>query len=191
MEPQFISPPLKFPWYLRIGLRIARKKTGKDLLPAKILAHFPKAAISSGIMESLVAHGPKDMDARLLQLVRLKVSLTANCAFCIDMNGVDYEKNQITPEEFKSLQGTVDPNQVTTFSDREKTAIAYAGCITQTPLEFPQGLLDHLKVAFTEKEIVILATTAAQVNYWTRLIQAFRVPPAGFSDVCSLTLERD
>ena len=69
-------------------------------------------------------------------------------------------------------------------------AVAYAECMTQTPLVFPPTLLDHIKQNFTEKEIVILATTAAQVNYWTRLIQAFRVPPAGFSDVCSLTLER-
>jgi alkylhydroperoxidase family enzyme len=43
-----------------------------------------------------------------------------------------------------------------------------------------------LKQHFTEREIVILASTAAQVNYWARLIQALGIPPAGFSDHCEL-----
>jgi hypothetical protein len=42
------------------------------------------------------------------------------------------------------------------------------------------------KANFTEREIVILASTAAQVNYWTRLLQALGVPPAGFSDHCDI-----
>jgi hypothetical protein len=33
---------------------------------------------------------------------------------------------------------------------------------------------------------VILASTAAQVNYWARLLQALGVPPAGFSDRCEI-----
>ena len=34
----------------------------------------------------------------------------------------------------------------------------------------------------------ILATTAAQVNYWARVIQALGVPPVGFTDSCPLPL---
>ncbi len=71
-----------------------------------------------------------------------------------------------------------------TFSERERLAIEYAKLVTQTPLKFPQDFIEGLKVHFNEREIVILASTAAQVNYWARLIQALGIPPAGFSDQC-------
>jgi alkylhydroperoxidase family enzyme len=57
----------------------------------------------------------------------------------------------------------------------------YTKLISQTPLRFPQDFINGLKLQFTEREIVILASTAAQVNYWARLIQALGIPPAGFT----------
>jgi alkylhydroperoxidase family enzyme len=42
--------------------------------------------------------------------------------------------------------------------------------------------IEQLKAAFTEREIVILASTAAQVNYWSRMVQALGIPPMGVSD---------
>jgi hypothetical protein len=52
----FIAPPKKIPFYLRIGIWISKKITGKDMLPAKILAWYPKAAIGSGALEGMVTH---------------------------------------------------------------------------------------------------------------------------------------
>jgi alkylhydroperoxidase family enzyme len=52
----------------------------------------------------------------------------------------------------------------------------------QTPLKFHPDLVERVKAAFTEREFVILASTAAQVNYWARLIQALGIPPAGFGE---------
>ena len=46
--------------------------------------------------------------------------------------------------------------------------------------------IEELKKKFNEREIVILACMAAQVNYWARLIQALGIPPAGFSNQCDL-----
>ncbi len=85
-----------------------------------------------------------------------------------------------------ALQGRTDPSKVTTFSDREKLALEYAKCASKSPLSFPAPLIEQLKKHFSEREIVILASTTAQVNYWARLLQALGVPPAGFSDNCTL-----
>jgi hypothetical protein len=41
-----------------------------------------------------------------------------------------------------------------------------------------------------ERAIVVIASTCAQVNFWTRLIQSSGVQPAGFSKECSI-LELD
>lgn len=182
----FIDPPKHIPFYLKIGIWISRKVTGRDLLPGKLLAWYPKAAISSGIMEALVAHKDGNLDKRILKLVRLRTSFSLACPFCIDMNYYDYDQYGITAKELAVLQGINDIASVKTFSPREITAMEYAVLISRTPLQFPQEFISKLKAEFSEREIVILASTAAQVNYWARLLQAMGVPSAGFSDRCEI-----
>jgi alkylhydroperoxidase family enzyme len=182
----FIEPPVHIPFYLRIGIWISKKMTGKDMLPAKILAWYPKAAIGSGALESLVAHHDGKLDERMLKIVRIQASFAAACLFCIDMNSFQYEETHITKDELMVLQGRKALDEVQTFSERERLAIQYAKLVSQTPLQFPRIFIEELKRCFNEREIVILASTAAQVNYWARLIQALGIPPAGFSNQCDL-----
>ncbi len=182
----FIDPPAKYPLFLRLGIWISRKVTGKDLLPARLLAWYPKAAIGSGVLESLVAHGKKDLNPRILQLVRMQVSVVVSCPFCMDMNSFEYQQHAITAPEISALQGETDIEAVPTFSAQEKLALKYARLLSQTPLAVPPEFGRTLAQHFTERELVILASTAAQVNYWARLIQGLGIPPAGFSDNCPL-----
>ncbi len=176
----FIEPPKRIPFLLNLGIWFSERVTGKVMLPARILAWYPKAAIGSGMLEALVAHKDDRMDGRILKLIRMTASFVASCPFCIDMNSHEYRKYGITDEEAESLRG--DFGQVTTFSEREKLAIAYTRAISSTPLKFHPDLVEKMKSAFTEREYVILASTAAQVNYWARLIQALGIPPAGFGE---------
>lgn len=182
----FIPPPKRIPFLLRIGIWISQRMTGKDLLPARLLAWYPKAAVGSGVMEALVAHNEGGLNQRMLKLVRMQASFAAACPFCVDMNSFQYEEFQISQAELQVLQGQRPVESVPTFSEREKLAIQYARLISQTPLLFPQSIIDPVKQHFSEREIVILASTAAQVNYWARLIQALGIPPAGLSDQCLL-----
>jgi alkylhydroperoxidase family enzyme len=182
----FIKPPKKIPLFLKLGIMISKRITGKDLLVPRLLAWYPKVAISSGVLESLIAHGKKDLNERILKLVRIQVSLTISCAFCIDMNSFGYEKVGITKQEMDVLSGKISIDKVTTFSEKEKIAIEYAKCICSTPIKLKKEVVDSLTINFTEREIVILASTIAQVNYWARLIQGLGVPPEGFSDKCEL-----
>ncbi len=174
----FIEQPKRIPFFLKIGIWFSERITGKTMLPARILAWYPKAAIGSGVMEALVAHEDGRMDQRILKLIRMTASYAAACPFCIDMNSHEHRQHGITDEEAASLRG--DFESISTFSEREKLAIAYTRIISQTPLKFHPDLVDKVKAAFTEREFVILAATAAQVNYWARLIQALGIPPAGF-----------
>lgn len=182
----FIEPPNKIPFYLMIGIWISKKITGKDMLPARILAWYPKAAIGSGALEALVAHKDRKLDERILKIVRIQASFAAACPFCIDMNSYRYEEDKISADELMVLQGRKALDEVLTFSERERLALQYAKLVSQTPLQFPLSFVEELKRQFDEREIVILASTAAQVNYWARLIQALGVPPAGFSNSCDL-----
>lgn len=187
METAFIDPPHRIPWLLHLGMWVTRKITGKDLLPARLLSWYPKAAISSGILEALIAHHDGRVDERMLKMVRMAVSFTAGCAFCMDMNSVGWEK-LLTLDELAALQGRVSLDSIETLSEAECLAVTYARLASQTPLSFPPDFIASLKAYFNEREIVILATTASQVNYWTRLIQALGCPPAGFSNDLNLLI---
>jgi alkylhydroperoxidase family enzyme len=176
----FIPPPSKMPLFLRLGLWVAKKISRTDLLPAQLLAWYPKAALSSGVLEGLIAHRDKNLDERILKMVRLTVSFTTVCPFCIDMNSACWEKH-ISADEIAAIQGRKPIDEIPSFTNRESLAIQYARLISSTPLGFPPAFIAELKENFNEREMVILATTAAQVNYWTRLIQALGCPPAGYS----------
>jgi alkylhydroperoxidase family enzyme len=178
----FIEPPRKFPVFLRLGIWISERVTGRRMLPARILAWYPKAALGSGALEALVAHHDGRLDERMLKLVRMAASFAAACPFCIDMNSHEHVSLGINSEEVNALRGLVAMESVASFSLRELLAIQYARLISQTPLKFDPDFIARIKANFNEREMVILASTAAQVNYWARLIQALGIPPAGFSD---------
>ena len=176
----FIEQPKRIPLILKIGIWISERITGRTMLPARILAWYPKAAIGSGIMESLVAHEHEQMTRRMLKLIRMAASYAVACPFCVDMNSHEYRSVGITDEEANSLRGDIE--KVTSFTEQEKLAIIYTRLISQTPLKFHPDIVERVKSVFTEREFVILASTAAQVNYWARLIQALGIPPAGFGE---------
>ncbi len=183
----FIQPPARLPLLFRIAMRIVRKYAGKDLLLVRLLAWYPKAAVGSGVLEALIAHQDGQLDERMLKLVRLQASFAVACPFCIDMNARGFEA-LITTEELQALHGLVDIEAVDTFSPRERLALQYTRLVSKTPLSFPRPFIEQLKAHFNEREIVILASTAAQVNYWARLIQALGVPTEGFMDMPDLYL---
>ena len=186
----FIKPPKRIPFYIRIGLAITKRVTKKDLLAPKLLAWYPKVVISSGVLESLIAHGDKDLNERILKLIRIQSSLSVGCPFCIDMNSFEYEKSGISEEEMQGLTASIEIDTIQSFSAKEILAVEYAKLISQTPVNITAEFMEKVTSAFTEREIVIISSTAAQVNYWARLLIALGVPPAGFSDTCDLRTAR-
>lgn len=177
----FINPPAKKSFLFSFANWLVRRITGKDLLPAQLLAWYPKAAVSSAVMEGLIAHQDGALNKRMLKIVRMTASFSAGCPFCMDMNSTDWDQF-ISLDELRVLQGSKPADEVSSLSSREKLAVEYTRRISGTPLEFPRLLIAELTAQFTEREIVILAVTAAQVNYWARLIQALGCPPAGFNE---------
>ncbi len=116
----FISTPKNIPFWLRIGIWFSERVTGHEMLPARLLAWYPKAAIGSGLLEALVAHKDGNLDERILKLVRIQASYSASCAFCIDMNSAMTEETGILPEELLALQGRTEITLVTSLTPREQ-----------------------------------------------------------------------
>jgi alkylhydroperoxidase family enzyme len=182
----YIQPPARIPFLYRLMLFLVEKRLGRQLLANRILTWYPKALIGSGVMEGLIAHDTPEVPRRLLALVRIYTSFLVSCAFCIDLNSRDFQRKGVSDEEILALQGRVPLDEVVTLGEKEKAALRYVQCMCGTPLAFPASVIEKLKEHFSERGIVIIASTCAQVNFWARLIQGLGVPPAGFSGSCPI-----
>jgi AhpD family alkylhydroperoxidase len=182
----YVNPPRRMPWLIRSMLAIVERRLGKPLIANRILAWYPKAFWGSGIMEGLVAHEEPEVPKRLLKLIRVYVSFLASCPFCIDLNAKEYRESGISDEEILALRGLRRFDEVASIGAGERAALEYVRCATSTPVAFAPEVIGELRSRFSERAIVVIASTCAQVNFWTRLIQALGVQPAGFSTECSI-----
>lgn len=180
----YIKPPKKLPLLIRLGSFISKKVVKKDLMIPKLLAWYPKAAFSSGVLESLVAHDDKEINKRLLKIIRVQVSTLVACPFCIDMNSFEYEEAGLTRDEIEALKN--HDYKFHTFSEQEQVLMEYVYLVTFTPVIIPEEMVNKLHTHFSERGIVIITSTIAQVNYWARLIRGLGIPVAGFTDVCKI-----
>jgi alkylhydroperoxidase family enzyme len=177
MTVAFISPPVRIPWPMRAALGIVRRRAGADLLPARLLTWSPRAAMGAGALEAFAAEPAGRVDARMLKFVRLTVSFAVDCPFCIGQNSAGWDA-LLTADELAVTQGLA-PLELASLSPHERLAIEHARRASQAPVEFPADWGAQLTAAFTEREIVVLAATIAQVNYWARLSQSLGAPAAG------------
>ena len=179
---QLINEPPKIPLLLRIGIWISEKIAGKKMIPARLLAWSPRLAIGAVFFESFVVKKDPTLSARLLKLVRMQVSLNVSCPFCIDMNSANKEDYNITWQEIKTMQGEVQNHKVESLTSKERLALELANRVSKTPPTVDDNFSQRLKTLFSEREILVLLATSAQVNYWARLIQTLGIAPAGFSN---------
>ena len=182
----FIPPPARLPFLPRVLLRMVERRMGKPLEANRLLSWYPRAFFGSGIMEALVAHDEAEVPLRLLALVRIYTSFLVSCPFCIDLNARELSRKGITEQEIRALRGLVPLEEVPTFSPAERAALAYIHGMCQTPIEIREHAVDEMKRFFSPRGFVIVTSTCAQVNFWTRQIQALGVAPAGFSESCSI-----
>jgi len=185
-----VPPPPRIPFWLRPAVWLAERITKKEALPARLLARFPKGAVGAGVLEAAAAGG-SDMNqadgARVLAIARIVASAVAGCPFCVDMNAATWERAGLRPEELRALLGS-DEARLAELEPRARTAARYASALSRTPIVLAPELVAALREHFSEREIVVLAATIAQVNFWSRFNQGLGVPAAGFFDesVCAL-----
>lgn len=186
-----VAPPKRVPFLLRPALWLARRLTGKDPLPGRLLARFPKGAVAAGLFELGAPHAPRDLDARVLAVARVVASAVGGCPFCIDMNAATWREAGLSASELESLLN-LDRQRWEELAPRERIAARYSEMLSRTPVDLNESQSESLRAHFSEREIVVLAFTIAQVNFWTRFNQGLGVPAAGFFDesACRLPVRR-
>lgn len=125
----------------------------------------------------------------MVYLIRMQVSYYVSCPFAIDVNSWKYKDHKINEEEIQAMQGKMGVRTVGSFSEKEATALRYAIALSKTPVRFDGRLLEDVRRVFSHEEIVAVGALAAKVNYWARLIEAWRIKPVGYTDDPVLALD--
>jgi alkylhydroperoxidase family enzyme len=96
----------------------------------------------------------------------------------------------VAEEQISALQ---DYRSSGLFSETEKLVLAYADCMTQTPVEVSQELFDKLRERLSPAQLVELTTAVAWENYRARFNHAFGAESENFSarSVCALPVRTD
>jgi len=115
------------------------------------------------------------LDLGLLELVRLRVSQTNGCSFCVAMHIPLARKYGLTEHQI-NLVATWKESSV--FSGRERAALAWADAVTTlSGQEVPDSVYEQVKAEFRPEEIANLTLCIGEINTWNRLMIASRTPP--------------
>ncbi len=71
------------------------------------------------------------------------------------------------------------------FTEREKIGFRCADRLHRSPHEIDDAFYATLKSVFTDKEIIELTATAAAFEFFTRFVDALRIPPRRFKVMTS------
>lgn len=187
-KPLRVNPPPRIPLILRPVIKKTEKITGKRMEVARIMSWSFLVSLAAGILEwAMEKAAQKHSTPRRVKLVRIQVSLSAVCPFCIDMNGFQYEKDGITTQEARSLQ-LRNWQEVDSFSQAEKNLLLWVDQMTRTPIQVDPELLPRLLKDFSQIELVVLGGLSAKVGFWTHFIQAMQIPPAGYGGLQDVNL---
>lgn len=139
-----------------------------DVTKVSPAAYQAVAALQSYVDQS-------GLDAKLRELIKIRVSQINGCAYCLAMHTRDARKIGETDERMHLLDAW---REAPLYSVRERAALEWVEAITLvSETHIPDTAFEVVRKQFSEKEIVDLTAAAVAINTWNRLAIAFRVPP--------------
>jgi AhpD family alkylhydroperoxidase len=139
-----------------------------DVTKVSPAAYHAVAALQSYVDQS-------GLDAKLRELIKIRVSQINGCAYCLAMHTRDARKIGETDERMHLLDAW---REAPFYSARERAALEWVEAITLvSENHIPDTAFEVVRKQFSEKEIVDLTAAAVAINTWNRLAIAFRVPP--------------
>lgn len=122
------------------------------------------------------------LDARLVELVYLRVSQINGCAYCVHLHS---KSLRAAGEVDRRLDTLAVWREAPFFTARERLALEWAESVTRLgdAAHVPDTLYDTLAREFGEKDLVELTLAVATINAWNRMAIAFRAEPAAVAAV--------
>ena len=120
----------------------------------------------------------------LRHLVKLYVSQLNGCAFCVDMHS---KEAKLDGERELRLYHIPVWQESPLFTEREKSALAWAKAVTQLSISpVCEELFNATREHFTEKELTELNMAIAMINLWNRFAAPFNAVPGSMDKFLGL-----
>jgi AhpD family alkylhydroperoxidase len=115
------------------------------------------------------------LDARLLELVKIRASQLNGCAFCLDMHTTDARK---LGETERRLNLVAAWRETELFSEQERAALALTEAMTRLAehRDVPDDVYDAALAVFTEEQYAVVGWAATVINAFNRLGVTSRKP---------------
>lgn len=131
----------------------------------------PQGFAAMRILESHVHQS--DLDRRLLELVKVRVSQLNGCAFCLDMHTKDARVAGETEQRLYALNAW---RETPFYTPAERAALAWTEAVTRLQGDdpVPDAVYAEVRIHFDERQLADLTLAIVAINGWNRLAIAFR-----------------
>jgi len=107
------------------------------------------------------------LEASLLGLVRLKISLMNGCEYCVRVHTAELKRAN---EPAERITGVGDWRGSEAYTKRERAALAWAEAVTNIQEgHAPDAVYDEVRAHFDEVETVNLTLAITTMNAWNRI----------------------
>lgn len=117
------------------------------------------------------------LEARLVELVKVRASQLNGCAYCLDMHTKDARAAGETEQRLYALAAW---RETPFFSAREQAALAWTEAVTHIGAGVPDAAFAAAREQFSEKELVDLTWAVVAINGWNRVAISFRAVPGTY-----------
>lgn len=108
-----------------------------------------------------------NVEPRLHELIKIRVSQMNGCAYCIDMHTRD---SRALGEEEHRIYALSAWRETPFFDERERAALALAEAATRLGEHgVPEATFEAARKQFTEEELANLILGIAMINFWNRI----------------------
>lgn len=110
-------------------------------------------------------------DARLLELIRFRVSQLNQCAYCLDMH---FKEAVAAGEDVQRLYSAAVWKETNYYSEQERAVLEWAESVTSPAVDADQqAKFEKLQSFYEQAQIADLTMAIIQINAWNRLARAF------------------
>ena len=111
------------------------------------------------------------LEARLLELVKIRASQINGCANCLNMHTIEARANGETEQRLYLLSAW---REAPCYTDRERAALAWTEALTRlSEGRSLEAAREELRAQFSEEEQVKLTLMINVINGWNRLAVGF------------------
>ncbi len=138
-------------------------------LPAPRLAYRTLEPAAYDALRALDAYvRGTGLDARLLELIKVRASALNGCAFCVDLHTRDALKVGVPQQQLSLLPVWHEAGEV--FSPRERAVLAFTDAVTRLAEGgVPDDIVEALRAHFADQAVVQLTMAVTAIGAWNRM----------------------